>query len=173
MILESCSVRLNADPAGVHTDTEIMSALDRVGLWKSVLEDKGGLDAEMNGSSFLLSKGQQQLFGLARALLKVQNSGSSSSRKILLLDEPTSHVDRETDDKMQAVLRETPCLAACTTLTVAHRIKSISHTDLVIVLDAGRIVEMGDPRDLMRRSGSVFAELSRGGARNYALASSG
>jgi ATP-binding cassette, subfamily C (CFTR/MRP), member 1 len=159
VILESCSVRLNADPAGVHTDTEIMSALDRVGLWKSVLEDKGGLDAEMNSSSFLLSKGQQQLFGLARALLKVQNSGS---RKILLLDEPTSHVDRETDDKMQAVLRETPCLGTCTTLTVAHRIESISHTDLVIVLDAGRIVEMGDPRDLMRRSGSVFAELSRG-----------
>ncbi|OKL59747.1 hypothetical protein UA08_04922 [Talaromyces atroroseus] len=162
IILEGCSVRLNADPAGAHTDTEIIIALDRVGLWKSVLEDQSGLDAEISSSSVSLSKGQQQLLGLSRALLKVQNRKNSSSRNILLLDEPTSHVDRETDDKMQAVLRETPCLAACTKLTVAHRIKSIANADLAIVLDAGRIVEMGDPRDLIMRAGSVFAELSSG-----------
>lgn len=162
LILEGCSIRTNVDPNGIHSDTEIINALDRVGLCREVIQQRGGLDAEVRPSSVQLSKGQQQLFGLARAILKVQESSKRGSRTILLLDEPTSNVDTQTDEKMQVILRETPCLAALTVLTVAHRIRTIMRSDMVVVLDDGRVVEMGDPRELQRRSGSVFAGLVDG-----------
>jgi ABC-type multidrug transport system fused ATPase/permease subunit len=162
LILEGCSIRTNVDPKGIHSDTEIIDALDRAGLWKEVIQQRGGLDAEVKPSSVQLSKGQQQLFGLARAILKVQESYKRGSRPILLLDEPTSNVDAETDEKMQTVLWETPCLAALTVLTVAHRIGTILRSDMVVVLDYGKVVEMGDPRELQTRSGSVFAGLVDG-----------
>lgn len=127
-----------------------------------MIQPRGGLDAEYRPTSVQLSKGQQQLFGLARAILKVQESSRRGSRPILLLDEPTSNVDAQTAEKMQVVLRQIPCLAALTFLTVAHRIKTILGADLVVVLDDGRVVEMGDPKELQRRSGSVFAGLVDG-----------
>lgn len=80
----------------------------------------------------------------------------------MLLDEPTSNVDTHTDEKMQIVLRETPCLAEMTVLTVAHRIGTILRSDMVIVLDDGMVVEIGDPRELQRRSGGGFAGLVDG-----------
>lgn len=162
LILEGCSVRTNVDPNRIHSDAEIIDALDRVGLWREVIQQRGGLDAEVKPTSVQLSKGQQQLLGLARAMLKVQESSRRGSRPILLLDEPTSNVDAQTDEKMQTVLRETPCLTALTTLTVAHRIRTILGSDMVVVLDDGRVVEMGDPRELQRRVSSVFAGLVDG-----------
>lgn len=162
LMLEGCSIRTNVDPNGIHSDTEIVDALGRVGLWKEVIQHRGGLDAEVKPSSVQLSKGQQQLFGLARAILKVQESYKRGSRPILLLDEPTSNVDAQTDEKMQIVLRETPCLAALTALTVAHRMGTILRSDMVVVLDDGRVMEMGDPRELQGRNGSVFATLVDG-----------
>lgn len=162
LILEGCSIRMNIDPTSIHSDAEIIDALDRVGLWREVIQQRGGLNAEVRPTSVQLSKGQQQLFGLARAILKVQDSSKRGSRPILLLDEPTSNVDAQTDEKMQIVLRETPCLAALTVLTVAHRIGTILRSDIVVVLDDGEVVEMGDPRELQRRSGSVFAGLVDG-----------
>lgn len=127
-----------------------------------MIQQRGGLDAEVKPTSLQLSKGQQQLFGLARAILEVQESTKRGSRPILLLDEPTSNVDSQTDEKMQILLRQTQCFAALTVLTVAHRIGTILRSDMVVVLDDGRVVEMGDPRELQMRSGSVFAGLVDG-----------
>lgn len=72
----SGSVRLNCDPQGRSSDENITRALRRVHLW-DVVQAKGGLDAEINDELF--SKGQQQLFSLARALL--------DHSKIIVLDE--------------------------------------------------------------------------------------
>jgi ABC-type multidrug transport system fused ATPase/permease subunit len=162
LMLEGCSIRTNIDPNSIHSDSEITDTLDRVGLWREVIQQRGGLSAEVRPNSVQLSKGQQQLFGLARAILKVQESSKRGSRPILLLDEPTSNVDTQTDEKMQIVLRETPCLAAMTVLTVAHRIGTILRSDMVIVLDDGMVVEIGDPRELQRESGGGFAGLVDG-----------
>ncbi|GAM36282.1 vacuolar glutathione S-conjugate transporter [Talaromyces pinophilus] len=162
LILEGCSIRTNVDPHSIHSDTEIIEALNHVGLWKEVIQQRGGLDAEVKPTSLQLSKGQQQLFGLARAILKVQESTKRGSRPNLLLDEPTSNVDSQTDEKIQILLRQTQCFAMLTVLTVAHRIGTILRSDMVVVLDDGRVVETGDPRELQLRSGSVFAGLVDG-----------
>lgn len=140
------SIRFNVDPTKIHSDNSIIEALECVGLW-SLLEERGGLDAEITNAG--LSKGQQQLLALSRAILR--------KGKILLLDEPTSNVDSETDATMQRILKEE--FANCTVLTVAHRLDSIMDCDAVAVVDAGRLVEVGSPGELLKSQDSWFSGL--------------
>lgn len=100
-----------------------------------------------------LSQGQQQIFCLARAMLR---KGS----KILVLDEATSNVDAETDGLMQRLIREE--FKEWTTVTVAHRLDTIMDSDRIFVLDKGMLVESGSPEELLTKKGA-FWEL-RGGS---------
>lgn len=152
-IMVGCTVRLNTDPTGKLPDADIIAALDRVGIWKGVLDDRGGLEAEIT-DTLSLSRGQQQLLELARAMLKIQTSNA----KILLIDEATSGVDMETDARVQALLRREP-FYSCTVLTVAHRVHTFMDYDLVLVLDQGRLIEMDKPGELAARKHSFFSSL--------------
>ncbi|KAJ5091867.1 hypothetical protein NUU61_006737 [Penicillium alfredii] len=140
------SVRLNADPTGAHSDHDILSALKSVQLLPAI-EEKGTLDTDID--EIYLSHGQKQLFCLARALLRPGN--------ILILDEATSNVDTKTDEIMQRVIREKFCNH--TILAVAHKLDTILDYDRVIVLDAGRVVETGEPYELLTQPKSQFARL--------------
>jgi ABC-type multidrug transport system fused ATPase/permease subunit len=134
------SLRLNVNPSGTKPDTTLIAALERVGLWEGVLRDRpGGLDAEITTAS--LSKGQQQLLALARALV------SKEEKKIVLLDEATSNVDGETSAVMQHVVRED--FEGCTTITIAHRLDTIMGSDVIVVMEDGHIVEVGPPAELL------------------------
>ncbi|KAI9711688.1 MAG: hypothetical protein M1828_001799 [Chrysothrix sp. TS-e1954] len=86
-----------------------------------------------------LSQGQRQLLCLARALLK--------NPKVLLMDEATASIDYATDAKIQVTIRE---LNENTIITIAHRIRTIIDYDKLVVLDQGRVVEIGEPWDLLR-----------------------
>ncbi|KAI2695411.1 hypothetical protein CBS147332_9340 [Penicillium roqueforti] len=152
-IMVGCTVRLNTDPTGKFPDADIIAALDRVGIWKGVLDDRGGLEAEIT-NTLSLSRGQQQLLELARAILKIQ----ASNAKILLIDEATSGVDMETDAHVQALLRREP-FHSCTALTVAHRVHTLMDHDLVLVLDHGKVIEMDGPGKLAGRKDSIFSSL--------------
>ncbi|ROW08715.1 hypothetical protein VPNG_06410 [Cytospora leucostoma] len=147
------TVRTNLDPHGLFGrpsgDTDLIAALGKVFLWDDVISPRGGLDADF--SELGLSHGQEQLFGLARALLHKDESS------IVLLDEATSSVDYETDRRVQEVIREG--LARHTVLAVAHRLDTIRDYDLVVVMERGRIVEKGDPRELREQEGSAFRRL--------------
>ena len=145
----SGSVRLNADPSEKLTDEVIIGALIKVQLW-DLLNSRGGLETDMNTQP--LSQGQQQLFCLARAMLR---TGS----KILVLDEATSSVDTETDQIMQRLIRSE--FKTHTIVTVAHRLDTIMDSDKVAVLEKGRLVEFNDPKSLLAKP-STFRDLQQG-----------
>ncbi|KAJ5212490.1 uncharacterized protein N7498_004136 [Penicillium cinerascens] len=140
------SVRVNADPAGSRSDQDILNALKSVKLLPAI-EEKGDLDTDID--EIHLSHGQKQLFCLARALLRPGN--------ILILDEATSNIDTKTDEIMQRVIREKFCKH--TILSVAHKLDTILDYDRIVVLDAGRIVETGEPYALLSEPKSHFSKL--------------
>ncbi|MCJ1311373.1 hypothetical protein MMC25_005044 [Agyrium rufum] len=145
-IFISGSVRLNVDPFGLRTDSEIESTLRKVRCW-DIISQKGGLDVDMDGEGFF-SHGQRQLFCLARALLK--------GGRVIVLDEATSSVDVETDALMQKLIRDE--FRGCTIVVVAHRLDTILDFDRVAVLGRGKLIEFDEPGRLLARE-SAFKEL--------------
>ncbi|KAJ5832236.1 hypothetical protein N7474_000547, partial [Penicillium riverlandense] len=140
------SVRRNADPAGTQSDQDILGALRSVHLLPAI-QEKGDLDTDID--ELHLSHGQRQLFCLARALLRPGN--------IVILDEATSNVDTKTDEIMQRVIREKFCTR--TIIAVAHKLDTILDYDRIVVLDAGHVVETGEPFALLSDPKSHFSRL--------------
>lgn len=137
-----------ADPASPDPDS-------KTALFPGANSDNGdaataNLDAMMK--NLPLSQGQQQLFSLARAMLMRPARG-----KVVLLDEATSNVDGETNNLMQRLIREE--FSEHTIITVAHRLDTIMDSDVVLVLDAGKLVEVGPPRELVEKEGGYFRTL--------------
>lgn len=90
-----------------------------------------------------LSQGQRQLVCLARALL--------ARPKIVVMDEATSAVDRATDTAIQLSLRDAFAAAGCTVLVIAHRLSTVADFDRILVLEKGRMAEMGTPKELLEQ----------------------
>jgi ATP-binding cassette, subfamily C (CFTR/MRP), member 1 len=137
------TLRFNLDPFGEHSDERIMSALENAGL-KHHFQAKGGLDAPLEDSK--LSAGQKQLLCVARISL--------DRSKFLMLDEATSAVDHETEDKIIKLVHEK--FIGITVIVVAHRLRTLLDFDLIIVLDQGQVVETGKPTELLAQEESRF-----------------
>jgi hypothetical protein len=105
-----------------------------------------------------LSQGQRQLVCLARALLK--------RPKIVVLDEATSAVDQGTDSNIQESLRKEFAAAGCTVLVIAHRLSTVADFDRVLVLEKGRVAEMGTPRELLLAGMQRATDEAAGGAKS-------
>ncbi|KAK7997810.1 hypothetical protein PG989_005850 [Apiospora arundinis] len=142
------TIRRNIDPLdAVSDEAKITRSLDRVGLSKLV-QEQGGLDKEIDVKSW--SAGQQQLLCIARAMLK--------ECKLLVLDEAMSSMDSGTESVMQEVIDTD--FRECTVLAITHRLRYISHYDVVGLLSEGKLVEIGEPATLMAGE-TRFAELYR------------
>ncbi|CEM19582.1 unnamed protein product [Vitrella brassicaformis CCMP3155] len=138
-IIFSGTVRSNLDPFDQHSDEDVWRALSRARLDKLVRAHTAmlAMPVQEGGSNFSL--GERQLLCLARALL--------CRPKVLVMDEATASVDRATDDFVQHTVRA--AFRDCTLLTIAHRLQTIADYDKVVVMDAGRVVEVGAPYDLL------------------------
>ncbi|EAT35435.1 AAEL012386-PA [Aedes aegypti] len=160
-VLFSGTLRSNLDPFEKSDDVDLWSALDQVQLKQVVDSLAGGLNCKISDGGNNLSMGQRQLVCLARAILR--------NNRILVLDEATANVDSETDDLIQATIREK--FADCTVLTIAHRLHTIMDSDRVMVMDAGRVVEFGHPYDLLRGLGDGYLRrlVDQMGAENAAM----
>lgn len=105
-----------------------------------------GYDTLLSNNAVNLSKGQQQLLIIARAILM--------ESKILLLDEATSNVDTQTERQIQSAMLH--LMSGRTCFIIAHRLSTIQNADRILVLSEGRIMEEGKHSELMERRGLYF-----------------
>ncbi len=136
---------------GEIASAEVRSAARRAQLDIDIASFSRGLDEEVGETGINLSGGQKQRVSLARAFL--------SNRSVLLLDDPLSAVDADTE---QALMREIIESRAGLVL-VSHRLNELSQCDRVLVMEAGRIVEDGSPSDLSSNPDSRFSLLLAAG----------
>ncbi|MBT9596697.1 MAG: lipid A export permease/ATP-binding protein MsbA [Vitreoscilla sp.] len=116
--------------------------------WEFIERAPQGLDTPCGENGLNLSGGQRQRIAIARAFLK--------DAPILILDEATSALDNESERQVQQALPE--LMHGRTTLIVAHRMSTIEHADLIVVMDQGCIVEQGRHAELLARGG-LYARL--------------
>jgi subfamily B ATP-binding cassette protein HlyB/CyaB len=121
----------------------IVRAATLAGAHEFVITLPQGYDTPLGDQACVLSGGQRQRIAIARALLR--------EPRILVLDEATSALDPESE---AAVARNLSAICAGrTVLIVAHRLSALAHCSRVVVLDEGRLVEDGSPRELLTRNG--------------------
>ncbi|XP_025017234.1 multidrug resistance-associated protein 4-like isoform X3 [Tetranychus urticae] len=148
-ILFTGTIRSNLDPLTEYSDDFIWSTLKTVNLARTIECMPGGLDAIVTQGGSNLSLGQRQLLCLIRALLQ--------RNKIMILDEATSNMDHQTDTLIQETIRAE--FKDCTVLTVAHRLNTIIDMDKILLIDAGQVLEYGEPYLLLKQETGHFKSL--------------
>jgi ATP-binding cassette subfamily B protein len=138
-------------------EAAIGRALDQAALADFVATLPEGLDTQVGERGVQLSGGQRQRIAIARAFLK--------NAPTLILDEATSHLDAVSEAQVRGALDA--LMRDRTTIVIAHRLSTVRSADLLVVLDRGRVAELGSHAELVARNG-LYARLIRrqlGGAR--------
>ncbi|KZL80509.1 abc transporter [Colletotrichum incanum] len=185
---DGMSFRMNLDPFAFATDEECQAVLETVRLW-GLARDQGGLEASMNadtlsqGQKQLFSLARVVLRKRVRMRQLLASAGNvyvtsvqplaciddielqSTSKTLqgsrhgglLILDEFSSSVDTETEQKMQQIIWNE--FEGYTILMISHRLDMVMKFDRVVILDSGKVVEQGVPRELVEKEGSWFKRL--------------
>jgi ATP-binding cassette subfamily B protein len=128
------------------TDEEVEDAARLAGAHEFIRTMEKGYDEEVGEGGNLLSVGQKQLVSLARAVL--------AQPDILVMDEATSSVDTLTEDLIQRGMGA--LMQDRTSFVIAHRLSTIKRADRILVIDGGRITEMGTHAELLRQRGHYY-----------------
>lgn len=128
------------------TDEEVINAAKAVNAHEFIIKLEDGYNTEVNERGTRLSLGQRQLVSFARALL--------ANPRILILDEATSNIDTETEKLVQEGIEK--LLHGRTSFVVAHRLSTIRDCDKIMVINDGRIEEVGNHNELLNNKGSYY-----------------
>lgn len=133
------------------SDEQIVAAARRANAHEFIEKLADGYDSFIGERGVKLSGGQRQRLSIARALL--------ADPRLLILDEATSNLDTQSEQLIQNALAE--LFADRTTFVIAHRLSTVQHADLIVVLDEGRIIESGTHEELMLKGGAYRDMIER------------
>jgi subfamily B ATP-binding cassette protein MsbA len=131
------------------TKEEVLRAAKDANAHDFIVKLEKGYDTEVGERGLQLSGGQRQRIAIARAILR--------DPRILLLDEATSSLDTESELMVKEALDR--LMEGRTSFIIAHRLSTIAHCDRIIVLDAGRIVEIGTHEELLLKESGLYRRL--------------
>lgn len=126
------------------TDAELVEVAKAANIWDFISSSPAGMNTLVGERGLSLSGGQVQRIAIARALLK--------NAPIIVLDEPTSQIDLETESVIHDALAR--LTKDRTVLLIAHRLKTVQTADRIVVMSHGRVIEQGTPAELAARGGT-------------------
>ncbi|WP_022980452.1 ABC transporter ATP-binding protein, partial [Ideonella sp. B508-1] len=147
--LLAATVRENIAMGRPLSDAQIQSAAIAAGAAGFIARLEQGYDTVLGEGGARLAVGEKQLLAIARAL--------AVRPRILLLDEATSHIDSETEQVVQRALAALH--GQLTIISIAHRLSTIRDADRIVVLQQGRVAELGPHEALMARDGGIYRRL--------------
>ena len=128
------------------SEEEVIAAAKLANAHEFIRHLEHGYDTVLSGDGSALSQGQRQLISIARAAL--------ANAPVLILDEATSSIDSRTEKMVQDGMDS--LMKGRTTFVIAHRLSTIKNSDVIMVLDQGRIIERGNHESLLAKKGIYY-----------------
>lgn len=133
------------------TMDEIKEACKKAKIHDDIMQMDKNYDSIVGERGVKVSGGQRQRIAIARAILK--------NAPILILDEATSALDTPTEKLIQSSINEVLETSNATVIAIAHRLSTLKHMDVIIVMDKGKIVEQGNHDELLERENGFYKKL--------------
>ena len=150
VVMLNSTIGLNVSLGQSYDKERALRSLEAAHLAPLIADLPQGLDTVLGHNALQLSGGQRQRLAIARALYK--------DAPILILDEATSALDTESEQAVQAAIKN--LTAGRTSIVIAHRLTTVQHASRIIMMNAGRVVESGTHAELMALNGA-YAHLYR------------
>lgn len=140
------NITLNNPKIGME---QVVAAAKQIGVHDFITSLPGGYEYNVKERGVMLSSGQRQLIAFLRVYL--------SNPSVLVLDEATSSIDTHSEELIQKATQK--ITSGKTSILIAHRLSTIKNADRIVVMDAGKVVEMGTHQELLKIAGGYYAQL--------------